>query len=144
MPDEVLKVYIEQFLKFQKAPEVSMAWQGGEPTLMGLDFFKRSVELVKKYRRSDQKVTYTLQTNGTRLDDKWCAFFKEHDFLIGLSMDGPPEMHNAYRVDKDGQGSFDQVKRGWNLLQKHKVDTNILCAVHAANASHPLDVYHFF
>ena len=121
-----------------------MAWQGGEPTLMGLDFFKRSVELVKQYKRPGQQVTYSLQTNGTRLDDAWCAFFKENDFLIGLSVDGPPEMHNAYRVDKGGQGSFDQVKRGWDLLQKHRVDTNILCAVHAANASHPLEVYRFF
>jgi uncharacterized protein len=121
-----------------------VAWQGGEPTLMGLDFFTRSVALVNRYKRPGQHVSYSLQTSGTRLDDAWCAFFKEHDFLIGLSMDGPPEMHNAYRVDKGGQGSFDQVKRGWDLLQKHKVDTNILCAVHAANVSHPLVVYRFF
>ena len=144
MTDEVLKAYIEQLLASQPAPEVSVSWQGGEPTLMGLDFYKRSVELVKKYKRPGQRVTYTLQTNGTRLDDEWCAFFKEQHFLIGLSMDGPPEMHNAYRVNKSGQGSFDQVKRGWDLLQKHKVDTNILCAVHAANAYRPLEVYRFF
>jgi len=144
MPDEVLKVYIKQLLASQPAPEVSVAWQGGEPMLMGMDFFKRSVELVKKYKKPGQHVAYTLQTNGTLLDDEWCGFFKEHNFLIGLSMDGPPEMHNTYRVDKGGQGSFDQVKRGWDLLQKHKVDTNILCTVHAANASHPLEVYRFF
>jgi uncharacterized protein len=144
MPDEVLKVYLKQLLASQPVPEVSVAWQGGEPMLMGMNFFKRSVELVKKYKRPGQHVTYTLQTNGTQLDDEWCVFFKEHNFLIGLSMDGPPEMHNAYRVDKGGQGSFDQVKRGWDLLQKHKVDTNILCTVHTANASHPLEVYRFF
>lgn len=144
MPDEVLKAYIKQLLESQEAPEVSVAWQGGEPTLMGLDFFKRSVALVKKYRRPGQRVIYSLQTNGTRLDDAWCAFFKEHHFLIGLSLDGPAGLHNAYRVDKGGQGSFDQVKRGWDLLQKYKVDTNILCAVHAANVSHPLEVYRFF
>jgi uncharacterized protein len=144
MSDEVLKAYIQQLLASQQAPEVSVSWQGGEPMLMGLDFFKRSVELVKKYKKPDQHVTYTLQTNGTRLDDDWCAFFKEHNFLIGLSMDGLPEMHNTYRVDKGGQGSFDPVKCGWDLLQKHKVDTNILCALHAANASQPLEVYRFF
>ena len=144
MSDEVLGAYIRQLLASHQAPEVSIAWQGGEPILMGLDFFKRSVELVKKYRRPFQHVIYTLQTNGTLLDDEWCAFFKEHDYLIGLSVDGPSEMHNTYRVDKGGKGSFDQVKRGWDLLQKHGVDTNILCAVHASNASHPLEVYRFF
>ena len=144
MTGEVLEVYIKQLLASGQAPEVSVAWQGGEPLLMGLDFFERSVELVNKYKSPFHHISYTLQTNGTRLDDEWCAFFKEHDFLIGLSMDGPPGMHNTYRVDKGGQGSFDQVKRGWDLLQKHGVETNILCAVHAANASHPLEVYRFF
>jgi len=144
MSDEVLKAYIKQLLSSQPVPEVSIAWQGGEPTLMGLDFFKRSVALVKRYKRPGQHVSFTLQTNGTRLDDAWCIFFKEHNFLIGLSLDGPSEMHNAFRVDKGGQGSFDQVKHAWDLLLKHKVDTNILCALHAANASHPLEVYRFF
>jgi uncharacterized protein len=144
MPDEVLRTYIKQLLASQQMPEANVSWQGGEPTLMGLDFFQRSVDFVKKYKRPGQHVTYTLQTNGTRLDDAWCAFFRKHNFLVGLSMDGPAELHNTYRVDKGGQGSFDQVRRGWNLLHKHQVETNILCAVHAANAPHPLDVYHFF
>ena len=144
MSNEVLKAYIKQLLASQPESDVCVAWQGGEPTLMGLDFFRYSVELVKKYKSPGQNVTYTLQTNGTRLDDAWCAFFKKHNFLIGLSVDGPPRLHNAYRVNKGGQGSFDQVKRGWDLLQKHKVDTNILCAVHAANAPYPLEVYRFF
>ena len=111
---------------------------------MGLDFFRHSVELVNTYKRRGQRVTYSMQTNGTLLDDDWCAFFKQHDFLIGLSIDGAPEMHDAYRVDKGGQGTFGQVRRGWDLLQKHDVDTNILCAVHAANGSHPLEVYRYF
>ena len=144
MTEEVLESYIQQLLAAHRTPEVCVAWQGGEPTLMGLDFFKRSVELAKKYRRPGQQVTYTLQTNGTRLDEAWCAFFKKNNFLIGLSIDGPSEMHDAYRVDKGGLGSFDPVRRGWELLQKHKVDTNILCALHAANASHPVEVYRFF
>jgi uncharacterized protein len=144
MPDEVLEAYIQQLLSSQQMPEINVAWQGGEPTLMGLDFFRRSIELARKYKRPGQQVHYALQTNGTRLDDEWCAFFKEHNFLIGLSMDGPPEMHNAYRGDKARQGSYDQVRHGWDLLQKHNVDTNILCAVHTANSSHPVEVYRFF
>ncbi len=143
MPDEVLRAYIEQLLASHQAPEVTVAWQGGEPTLMGLDFFRRSVELVERHRRRGQKVVYTLQTNGTRLDEEWCAFFKEHGFLVGLSIDGPPALHNAYRVDKGGRGSFDQALRGWDLLRKHNVDANVLCTVHAANASRPLQVYRF-
>jgi uncharacterized protein len=143
MPEEVLRAYIEQLLAAHQAPEVTVAWQGGEPTLMGLDFFRRSVDLVAKHKKPGQKVDYTLQTNGTKLDDEWCAFFKVHGFLIGLSVDGPRALHNAYRVDKGGRGSFDQAMRAWDLLRKHKVDANILCAVHAANASHPLQVYRF-
>ncbi len=98
----------------------------------------------RNIKEPDQKVNYSLQTNGTMLDDEWCTFFKKNDFLIGLSCDGPAENHDAYRVDKGGKGSFNQVKRGWDLLQKHEVDTNILCAVHAANGSHGLKVYRFF
>jgi uncharacterized protein len=144
MSEEVLQAYIQQILACHHVPEVTIAWQGGEPTLMGLDFFKQSVELVETYKKPGQAVTYTMQTNGTRLDDEWCAFFKAHDFLIGLSVDGPREMHNAFRVDKGGRGSFNDVMHGWEVLQKHKVDVNILCTVHAANADHPLEVYRFF
>jgi uncharacterized protein len=144
MRDEVLQEYIRQLLASQTGQEVNVAWQGGEPTLMGLDFFKRSVELVNENRRPDQKVSYALQTNGTLLNDDWCAFFKENHFLIGLSLDGPEKMHNAYRFDKGGKGSFDRARQGWDMLQKHEVDTNILCAVNAANVNHPLEVYHFF
>jgi uncharacterized protein len=144
MSDKVLRAYIKQLLASQQTHDVSVSWQGGEPTLMGLDFFQRSVNFVKKYKSPDQRVTYTLQTNGIRLDDAWCSFFKKYNFLVGLSMDGPSALHNAYRMDKGRQGSFDQVRRAWDLLQKHKVETNILCTVHSANALHPLEVYRFF
>ncbi len=144
MPDEVLRAYIRQYLASQPGPEACLAWQGGEPMLMGLDFFKRSIELAKRYKRPGQQVSYSLQTNGSLLDDDWCAFFKAHNFLIGLSLDGPPEMHNAYRVDKGGRGSYERAIHGYHLLQKHRVDVNILCTVHAANASRPLEVYRFF
>jgi uncharacterized protein len=144
MADEMLETYIKQLLESHGAPEVTVAWQGGEPTLMGLDFYRRSIECVEKHRRPGQTVSYTMQTNGTLLDDEWRAFFKRHNFLVGLSVDGPREMHDAYRVDKGGQGSFDRVIRGWKHLQAHGVDCNILCAVHAANGDHPLEVYRFF
>jgi uncharacterized protein len=144
MADDLLEIYIRQLLESQQAASLNLAWQGGEPTLMGLDFFRRSVELVERYRRPGQRVEHSIQTNGTRLDDAWCAFFKEYGFLVGISMDGSREMHDLYRVDKGGEGSFEQVLRGWELLQKHGVECNILCTVHAGNAGHSLEVYRFF
>lgn len=144
MADELLESYIKQLLEAHQVPEVTIAWQGGEPTLMGLDFFKRSVEYVEKFKKPNQQVQHTMQTNGTKLDDEWCAFFKENDFLIGLSVDGPKEVHDTYRVNKGGQGSFDQVMGGLEFLRKHMVDFNILCSVHAANSDRPLEVYRFF
>ncbi len=144
MTDDTLENYIRQMIESQQGQEVSIAWQGGEPTLMGLDFFRHSMELVHKYASPSMRIEHTMQTNGTRLDDEWCAFLKDHNFLIGLSLDGPRPMHDAYRVDKGGKGTFDQVMSAVRLLQKHQVEFNILCTVHAANANHPLDVYHFF
>ena len=144
MADDLLETYIRQLIESQQVPEVSLAWQGGEPTLMGLDFFRRSVELAEKYKRPGMAVNYTMQTNGTMLDDEWCTFFKEHNFLIGLSVDGPKEIHDTYRVNKGGAGSFDQVMGGWELLKKHDVDFNVLCTVHAANADRSVEVYRFF
>jgi uncharacterized protein len=144
MADDMLETYIRQLLESQPGPEVAVAWQGGEPTLMGLDFFKRSIELVERHRRPTQRVAYTLQTNGTKIDDEWAAFFAEHKFLIGLSVDGPRHLHDVYRVDKGGQGSFDQVMAGWRALAARNVDVNILCTVHNLNGDHPLEVYRFF
>lgn len=144
MTEELLEMYIQQLLEAHQTPEVTIAWQGGEPTLMGLDFFKRSVEYVEKHRKPGQIVQHSMQTNGTRIDAEFAAFFKENNFLIGLSVDGPKEMHDTYRVNKGGQGTFDQVMRGWENLRKHEVEVNILCTVHAANADHSLEVYHFF
>ncbi len=144
MADELLETYIKQLLESHRVPEVTMAWQGGEPTLMGLEFFKRSAALVEQYKKPGQSVSYSMQTNGTQLDDEWGTFLKEHNFLVGLSVDGPRELHNAYRVNKGGKGSFDQVMRGWEILRKHEVDFNILCTVHAANADYPVEVYRFF
>jgi uncharacterized protein len=144
MADELLETYIRQLLEAQQVPEVTIAWQGGEPTLMGLDFFKRSIELVEKYRKPGQTIQHTIQTNGTKIDDKLAAFFKQHNFLVGLSVDGPQPLHDTYRVNKGGSGSFEQVMSGYQFLQKHGVDVNILCTVHAANADHSLEIYQYF
>ena len=143
MSDDLVETYVRQLLESHRGPDVAVAWQGGEPTLMGLEFFKRAVACVERHKRPGQTVQHTIQTNGTRLDDEWCAFLKAKNFLVGLSVDGPREMHDAYRVDKKGGSTFDSVMRAWNLLRTHKVDVNILCAVHAANQDHPLEVYHF-
>ncbi len=144
MADEMLETYIRQLLEAHRTPEVTVAWQGGEPTMMGLDFFKRSIELVERHRRPDQRVEYTIQTNGVLLNERWAEFFKENQFLVGLSVDGPRELHDAYRVDKRGVGSFDRVMAGYEHLRTVGVDVNVLCTVHAANQGHPLEVYRFF
>ena len=140
----LLELYIRQLMESSPGPEVHLAWQGGEPTLRGLDFYRRSVQLADQYRKPHQRVVHTIQTNGTLIDAQWAAFFKENNYLVGLSVDGPRDLHNAYRVNKLNEGSFDDVMRGWNCLRKHEVDVNVLCTIHAANADHPLEVYRFF
>ena len=144
MSEDTLRAYISQLLESHRTPEITVAWQGGEPTLMKLEFFRRSIEIVEEYRRPDQRIQHTFQTNGILLDDDWCAFFKKHDFLVGLSVDGPREIHDTYRLDRRRQGTFDRVMQGWALLRKHGVDFNILCTVNAANEKHGRAVYRFF
>ena len=144
MADEMLDEYIRQTIEAHRTPEVTIAWQGGEPTMMGLDFFKRSVELAEQHKQPWQRIAYSIQTNGVLINERWAEFFKEHDFLVGLSVDGPRELHDAYRVDKRGIGSFDRVMAGYEHLQAAEVDVNVLCTIHAANQDHGLDVYRFF
>ena len=143
MSDKLLERYIRQLIESHQVNQVSVAWQGGEPTLMGLDFYRRAMELEEKHARPGMTFLNTMQTNGTLLDDEWCAFFKEHNFLIGISIDGPRELHDVYRVDKGGAPTFDRVMRGIRLLQKHEVEYNILTTVNRVNGDHPLAVYHF-
>jgi uncharacterized protein len=144
MAEATLETYLRQLMESSPGPQVDVAWQGGEPMLRGLDFYRRSVTLAEKYRKPHQRVLHTMQTNGTLVDDEWAAFFKQHGYLVGLSIDGPRALHDAYRIDKQGRGSFDDVIRGWNCLRKHEVDVNILCTIQAANQDHPLEVYRFF
>ena len=144
MADELLDEYLGQLLNSHPDGEVTIAWQGGEPTLMGLDFFRRSVQLAETHRRPGQRIAYTIQTNATLLDNEWAAFFAEHNFLVGVSLDGPQRLHDAYRHDKRGKGSFDRVIAGYERLREHGVAVNVLCAVHAVNQDEPLTVYRFF
>lgn len=143
MSDNLLEEYTRQYIEAQSVPEITFAWQGGEPTLMGLDFYKLAISYQQKYRKPNTRILNTLQTNAVSLDDEWCAFFKAHDFLIGVSLDGYAEVHDFYRVDKGGNPTFQRVMNGIRLLQKHGVEFNILTTVHAANADHGLAVYRF-
>jgi len=144
MGDEVLEAYIRQLLEAHRVPQVTVAWQGGEPTLMGIGFFRRAQSYIEKYRKPTMTVDCAIQTNGVLLDDELCTFFRDHNYLVGISLDGPRRMHDAYRKDKAGKPVFDRVMRGVRLLQKHKVEFNILATVHAANGDHGAEVYRFF
>jgi uncharacterized protein len=144
MGEDQLEYYVRSFLDSQPNGPVTFVWQGGEPTLMGLDFFRRAVALAEEYRRSTQEISHSLQTNGVTIDDEWAQFLAEHNFLVGLSIDGPKDIHDTFRVNKAGRGNFDQVVHGWWCLQRHGLETSILCTVHSANTNRPLDVYRFF
>jgi len=141
--DEVLESFIRQYFEGQNHKEVVFSWQGGEPTLLGLDFFRRVVELENKYCPSHVRCENDLQTNGTNIDDAWCEFLHRENFLVGLSIDGPKHLHDAFRKDRSGQGSFDRVFRASKLLRKHKVNFATLSCVNRSTAQHPLEVYRF-
>ncbi len=143
MSDELLEQYIVQYINAQTAPEVIFAWQGGEPTLMGLDFFRKVGERQARHLRPGMRLQNTFQTNGTLLDEAWCEFFRQHNFLIGLSIDGPQALHDAYRRDKGDHPTFARVLHAAELLKRQGVEFNTLTCVHAANAGHGLEVYRF-
>jgi uncharacterized protein len=144
MSDETMEAYIRQTIEGHRVPEVTIAWQGGEPTLMGLDFFRRTMEVEKKYIKPGMRIENTLQTNGVLINEEWCKFFHENNFLIGLSLDGPRHLHDTYRHDKGGKSVFDKVMRAARLMQNHDVEFNILCTINAKNSQHPLEEYRFF
>ncbi|HBX79968.1 MAG: anaerobic sulfatase maturase [Propionibacteriaceae bacterium] len=144
MDGEVLRQFVRSYLEAQPDGDLTLGWQGGEPTLRGLDFFREAVRLTNEYRRPGQRVQHTIQTNGTLLDDAWGEFLAQEAFLVGLSLDGPPALHDVYRVNKAGRGTYDSVFQGWQVLARHGVETNILCTVNAANVEHPLEVYRHF
>lgn len=138
--DETLGRYIQQYVAAQPLNEVHFGWQGGEPTLLGVDFFRKVVELQQRYA-SGKTIHNALQTNAVLIDDEWGEFFSEHGFLIGVSIDGPRELHDYYRVDKGNAPTFDRVMRGLSILQKHRVEFNTLTVVTRHNSRYPLEVY---
>ena len=141
--DEVLEAHVQQYIEGQDRDEVVFSWQGGEPSLLGISFFQKVVELEHKYKKPHQRIGNDLQTNGTLLNDEWGAFLKKNNFLVGLSIDGPKELHDHYRISKDGKPTFDKVFAAVQTLHHHRVPFNALCVVNRMNAKRPLDVYRF-
>ena len=144
MPDEILEEYIVQHIDASSEPVIRFSWHGGEPTVLGLDYFRKIVVLQRKHQPADQRIANGMQTNGTLLNEEWCRFLAAEDFFVGLSLDGPQDMHDRYRVNKDQKPTFEQTMQGYNLLQKHRVHCDILCVVNAHNIRYPLQVYRFF
>ena len=144
MPYEILEDYIVQHIEASPEEVIRFSWHGGEPTLLGLNYFRKIVELQRKHQPPNRKILNGIQTNGTLLDDEWCRFFAREEFAVGLSLDGPKEMHDRYRVTKDQKPTHEHVMRGYRLLQKHGFYTDILCVVNSYNVQFPLQVYRFF
>ncbi len=142
MSGEVLETLVRDYMRLS-FPVVGFAWQGGEPTLMGVDFFAKAVELQKKYGTSGQQVSNTLQTNGVLLDDNWCRFFHDNKFLLGISIDGPKEFHDRYRVDHAGGGTFERVMRGIQACKRHEVEFSALVLLNNVNVEHPQELFDF-
>ncbi|HOO90668.1 MAG TPA: radical SAM protein, partial [Syntrophales bacterium] len=144
MSPDLLEIFIRDYIRSQPVDyPVQFVWQGGEPALMGLDFFRRAVKLQEKYKKNGQNITNSFQTNATLIDAKWAEFFREHHFLVGVSIDGPEEIHNRYRVDHTGSGSFDRVLAGVENLRKHHVDFNALVCITDISVRDPLHLYDF-
>lgn len=141
--DEILETHIRQYIEGQDREEVVFTWQGGEPTLLGLEFFQKVIELEEKYKKPNQRIENDLQTNGTLLNDDWGSFLQQNKFLVGLSIDGPKELHDAYRIGKDGKPTFAKVFAAAQMLHRHGVPFNSLTVVNRINAKRPLDVYRF-
>ena len=144
MNEETLENYIVQHIEACPTPEIRFSWHGGEPTLLGLDYFRTIVQLQRKHQPADRRIANGIQTNGTFLDDEWCRFFAEEQFNVGISIDGPRELHDHYRVTKGQKPTYNQVMRAYRLLRKHKVSTDLLCVINDQNVRHPTSVYRFF
>ena len=144
MKDDILEEYIVQHIDASSEKVIRFSWHGGEPTILGLDYFRKIVALQRKHKPPNRRITNGMQTNGILLDEDWCRFLAEEAFAVGLSLDGPQEMHDRYRLTKDNKPTFEQTMKGYKLLQQHRVYTDILCVVNVHNVQHPLEVYRFF
>ncbi|WP_301169663.1 anaerobic sulfatase maturase [Brevibacillus nitrificans] len=142
MSETVLEAFIQKYIASQNTPEISFVWQGGEPTLMGLDFFRKVIELQNKYKQG-KTISNSLQTNGTLLTREWREFLAQHDFLVGLSLDGPEDIHDHYRVDRGGKPTFHKVLEALTLLKTHGVQFNVLACVTRESSKRAIDVYRF-
>jgi uncharacterized protein len=143
MNQDVLEKLVKDYMQLD-FPVAGFAWQGGEPTLMGVDFFKRAVELQKKHGKPGQLVSNTLQTNGVLLNDNWCSFFHDNKFLLGISIDGPEEFHNLYRLDRSGSGTFAKVMKAIKKCTEHQVEFNALILLNSRNVGQPQRLFDFF
>ena len=143
MSDEMLEQFTREYIEAQTMPQVLFTWHGGEPLMRSIDFYKKALELQKKYAHGKQ-IDNVIQTNGTLLTDEWCEFFAQNHWLVGISIDGPQEYHDHYRVTPAGKPSWEKVMQGIQLLKKHRVEWNAMAVVNAYNAEHPLEFYHFF
>ena len=144
MPGDLLEEYIVQQIEIAPEPAINFFWHGGEPTILGLDYFRKIVELQRKHQPQDRCITNCIQTNGVLLNEEWCRFFAAEGFAVGLSLDGPQALHDRFRVTKGQKPTHKQVMQGYRLLREHKIPVDILCVVHAQNVQHPLQVYRFF
>ena len=143
MSDDMLEQFTREYIEAQTMPQVLFTWHGGEPLMRSIDFYKKALALQKKYAHGKQ-IDNVIQTNGTLLTDEWCEFFAQNHWLVGISIDGPQEYHDHYRVTPDGKPSWEKVMQGISLLKKHRVEWNAMAVVNAYNAEHPLEFYHFF
>jgi len=144
MTDELLEMYIIQHIQASTAQPIFFSWHGGEPTLAGLDYFRRIVEIQKKHLPHNRSIVNGIQTNGTLLNEEWCSFLKKENFMVGISIDGPERFHAVNRFRKDGRSCFNEVLRGYQLLKSYQIPCEILCVVHSQNVRFPLEVYRFF
>lgn len=144
MQDDLLEEYIRQHFEASPSSTIQFSWHGGEPTLLGIEYFLKIVAIQRKYKKPYQYVINGIQTNGTLIDEEWCKFFKKEGFFVGISIDGPEEFHDLYRLTKNHHPTFQLTLHGYNLLNQYAIPCNILCVVHANNVKHPLKIYRFF
>lgn len=143
MSENLLERFIKQYIDSQTMPDIMFTWHGGETLMRPISFYKKAIELQKKYANG-RNIDNSIQTNGTLLNDDWCKFFKENNFLVGISIDGPKDFHDEYRRDKMGRPSFHRVMKGIELLKKHGVEFNCMAVVNDYNVDYPLEFYNFF
>ena len=144
MPEDILEEYIVQHIEAFPGPTINFSWHGGEPTLLGVDYFRKVVALQRRHQPSGRRITNGIQTNGTLIDEDWCRFLAKERFGVGLSLDGPRDLHDRYRVTKSQNPTHEQAMRGYNLLRRYRVPIDILCVVHSHNVQYPTRVYEFF